>query len=103
MLGTNGLQNMTDLKERLAAVLASPEGQALIEQGREFSVEELQAAFAQVLTEVDGDQRGVIEAAFSALLARRANLDAVHRCARMRRYSPDGHRILTAGLCQAGR
>jgi hypothetical protein len=56
---------MPDLKSPLAAVLATPEGQAMIEKGDEFSIEELQAAFAQVLTEVDGDQRAVIEAAFN--------------------------------------
>jgi hypothetical protein len=42
---------MTDLKQRLAAVLASPKGQAMIEEGQQFSIEELQAAFAQVLAE----------------------------------------------------
>jgi hypothetical protein len=36
---------MADLTKRLAAVLASPEGQALIEQGQKFSIDELQAAF----------------------------------------------------------
>jgi hypothetical protein len=64
---------MPDLKSRLAAVLATPEGQTLIENGDEFSIEELRAAFSQVLTEVDGDQRVVIEAAFKALLAQRIN------------------------------
>jgi hypothetical protein len=38
---------MTDLKQRL--------GQAMIEEGQQFSIEELQAAFAQVL---GGSQRG---------------------------------------------
>jgi hypothetical protein len=65
--------DMADLKTRLTALLATPEGKALVEKGRKFSTEELQAAFAQVLAEADGDQRDVIEAAFSALLARRAN------------------------------
>jgi hypothetical protein len=64
---------MTDLTKRLAAVLASPEGQALIEKGQKFSIEELKTAFAQVLKEVSGDEKVVIEAAFKALMARRAN------------------------------
>jgi hypothetical protein len=64
---------VTDLKDQLAALLASPEGKALIQRGQEFSVEELQAAFALVLAEVDADQRIVVEAAFKALIARRAN------------------------------
>ena len=51
---------MTDLKQRLAAVLASPKGQAMIEEGQQFSIEELQAAFAQVLAEADDDERKVI-------------------------------------------
>jgi hypothetical protein len=38
---------VTDLKDQLAALLASPEGQAMIEEGQKFSTEELQAAFAQ--------------------------------------------------------
>ena len=33
---------MTDLKQRLAAVLASPKGKAMIEAGQRFSIEELQ-------------------------------------------------------------
>ena len=65
---------MTDLiNKRLAALLASPKGRAIIEEGQEFSIEELQAAFAQILTEVDRDRRIVVEAAFKALMARRAN------------------------------
>jgi hypothetical protein len=64
---------MTDLKTRLAAVLATPEGKTLIKKGHQFSIEELQAAFAQVLEEAEGDQRAVIEAAFNALMVRRAN------------------------------
>jgi uncharacterized Zn finger protein len=64
---------MTDLKQRLAAVLATPKGKAMIEEGQQFSVEELEAAFAQVLAEVDGNQRDVIEAAFNALMVRKAN------------------------------
>jgi uncharacterized Zn finger protein len=64
---------MTDLKQRLAAVLATPKGKTMIEEGQQFSVEELQAAFAQVLAEVDGNQRDVIEAAFNALMVRKAN------------------------------
>ena len=62
-----------DRSEDLAAVLATPEGKALIEKGQQFSTEELQAAFAEVLEEADGDQKAVVEAAFNALLARRAN------------------------------
>jgi hypothetical protein len=64
---------VADLKDQLAALLASPEGQAIIEEGQRFSTEELQAAFAQVLEEVDGDVRDVIEAAFNAVMARKAN------------------------------
>jgi|HubBroStandDraft_6_1064221.scaffolds.fasta_scaffold7883942_1 hypothetical protein len=64
---------MTDLKQRLAAVLATPEGKALIEKGQQFSAEELQAAFAQVLAEADGNEREVIKAAMNALMARKAN------------------------------
>jgi hypothetical protein len=64
---------MNDLKARLAALLDTPEGKALIEQGREFSTEELHAAFAQVLAETDGDVREVIKAAMNALMAGRAN------------------------------
>ncbi len=64
---------MTDLKDQLAALLASPEGKAMIEEGKKFSTEELQAAFAQVLNEFHGSQRDVIEAAFNAMMARKAN------------------------------
>jgi hypothetical protein len=64
---------MTDLKQRLAAVLATPKGQAMIEEGQQFSIEELQTAFAQVLAEVDGHERVVLEAAINALIARKAN------------------------------
>ena len=53
---------MTDLKNRLAVLLASPEGKAMVEEGLKFSTEELQAAFAQVLEEADADQRVVINA-----------------------------------------
>ncbi len=64
---------MTDLKDELAALLVSPEGKAMIDAGRKFSTEELQAAFAQVLEEFNDSQRDMIEAAFNAMLARRAN------------------------------
>jgi hypothetical protein len=64
---------MTDLKARLAAVLASPEGKAMIEEGQKFSTEELRTAFAQALAEADENERAVIEAAMNALLARKAN------------------------------
>ena len=64
---------MTDLKNRLAVLLASPEGKAMVEEGLKFSTEELQAAFAQVLEEADADQRVVINAALQALMARKAN------------------------------
>jgi hypothetical protein len=67
------MPTMVDLKTRLAALLDTPEGKALVEEGREFSMEELQAAFAQVLAEADGDEREVIEAAMNVLMARRAN------------------------------
>jgi len=62
-----------ELKARLAALLDTPDGKALIEQGREFSAEELHTAFAQVLAETDGEVREVIKAAMNALMARRAN------------------------------
>jgi hypothetical protein len=64
---------MSDLTTRLAAVLATPEGNALFEKSLQFSNEELQAAFAQVLEEAEGDQKAVIKAAFNALMVRRAN------------------------------
>jgi hypothetical protein len=64
---------VTDLKNRLAVLLASPEGKAMVEEGMEFSTEELQAAFAQVLREADADQRVVINAAMQALMAQKAN------------------------------
>jgi hypothetical protein len=64
---------MTDLKTRLAAVLASPEGKAMIEEGQKFSIEELRAAFALVLAEAGENERAVIEAAMNALLARKVN------------------------------
>jgi hypothetical protein len=35
---------VTDLKTRLGALLATPEGKAIIEEGQRFSVEELQEA-----------------------------------------------------------
>ena len=64
---------VNDLKARLAALLDTPEGKALIERGHDFSTEELQAAFAQVLAETNGDVREVIKVAMNALMARRAN------------------------------
>ena len=64
---------MTDLKNRLAVLLASPEGKAMVEEGLKFSTEELQAAFAQVLEGADADQRVVINLALQALMARKAN------------------------------
>ena len=64
---------MTNLKNRLAVLLASPEGKTMVEEGMTFSTEELQAAFAQVLAEADADQRVVINAAMHALMARKAN------------------------------
>jgi hypothetical protein len=64
---------MDDLKARLAALLDTPEGKALIEEGRMFSAEELHAAFAQLLAETDGEVREVIETAMNALMARRAH------------------------------
>jgi hypothetical protein len=64
---------MTD-KLRLAAILASPRGKALIEAGQQFSMEELQAAWAEVLAEAESsDEKAVIEAALKALIARKAN------------------------------
>jgi hypothetical protein len=64
---------MPDLKQRLAVVQASPEGKAMIEDGQQFSIEELQAAFAQVLAEANGHDRVVLEAAMKAVIARNAN------------------------------
>jgi hypothetical protein len=64
---------MTDLKTRLAVLLATPEGKAMVDEGLKFSTEELQAAFAQVLAEADDDQRVVINAALQAFMARKTN------------------------------
>ena len=64
---------MNDLKTRLAALLDTPEGKELIEEGRMFSAEELHAAFSQLLAATDGEVREVIEAALDALMVRRAN------------------------------
>jgi hypothetical protein len=64
---------MADLKTRLAALLASPEGKAIVEEGMKFSTEELQAAFAQVLAEADGNDGEVIKSRMNALMARKAN------------------------------
>jgi hypothetical protein len=64
---------VTELKTRLAAVLASPEGQAMIQEGQQFSIEELQPAFAQVLAEAKDRETVVLEAAINALIARKAN------------------------------
>jgi hypothetical protein len=64
---------LIELKTRLAVLLATPEGKAMVEEGMKFSTEELQAAFAQVLAEASDDQRIVIEAAMNALIARKAN------------------------------
>jgi hypothetical protein len=64
---------MTHVKERLAAVLASPQGKAMIEEGQKFSAEELQAAFAQILAEADARDRPAIEAAMKAVMTRKAN------------------------------
>ena len=64
---------MNDLKARLAALLDTPEGKALIDEGRMFSAEELNTAFAQLLAATDGEVREVIAAAMNALMARRAN------------------------------
>ena len=62
-----------DLKARLAALLDTPDGKALIEEGRMFSAEELHAAFAQLMAATDGEIREVIETAMNALMARRAH------------------------------
>jgi hypothetical protein len=56
---------MIDVKNRLAVLLASPEGKAMVEEGLKFSTEELQAAFAQVLAEADADQRRSLSALFA--------------------------------------
>ena len=64
---------MTDLKTRLAVLLATPEGKAMFDEGLKFTTEELQVAFAQVLAEADDDQRVVINAALQAFMARKTN------------------------------
>jgi hypothetical protein len=64
---------LIELKTRLAALLATPKGKAMVEEGMKFSTEELQAAFAQVLAEANDEQRIVIEAAMNALMERKAN------------------------------
>jgi hypothetical protein len=64
---------LIELKTRLAVLLASPKGRAIVEEGMKFSTKELQAAFAQVFAEANDDQRIVIEAAMNALMARKAN------------------------------
>ena len=64
---------MNDLKARLAALLDTPEGKALIDEGRMFSAEELHAAFSQLLAATDGEVKEVIKAALDALMVRRAN------------------------------
>ena len=43
----------------------------MIEKGQKFSTEELQAAFAQILAEADGDEREVIKAGMNVFMARR--------------------------------
>ena len=48
-------------------------GKAMIEEGQRFSIEELQAAFAQVLAEANGHEKVVLEAAMNAVIARKAN------------------------------
>jgi hypothetical protein len=57
----------------LAVLLATPEGKAMVDEGLKFSTEELQAAFAQVLAEANGQERVVLEAAMNAVIARKAN------------------------------
>jgi hypothetical protein len=64
---------MSDLKTRLAVLVATPEGKAMVDEGLKFSTEELQAAFAQVLAEADDNQRVVINAALQAFMARKTN------------------------------
>jgi hypothetical protein len=56
-----------------AAVPDSSKGKAMIEERQQFSVEELQAAFAQVLAEANGQERVVLEAVMNAVIARKAN------------------------------
>jgi hypothetical protein len=58
------MATVNDLKARLAALLDTPEGKALIEEGRMFSAEELHAAFAQLLGATDGEVREVIKGAW---------------------------------------
>ena len=45
----------------------------MIEEGQQFSIEGLQAAFAQVLAEANGQERVVLEAAMNPVIARKAN------------------------------
>ena len=64
---------MDELKARLAALLDTPEGKALIDEGRMFSAEELHAAFAELMAATDGEVREVIKTALDVLMARRAH------------------------------
>jgi hypothetical protein len=45
----------------------------MIQEGQQFSIEELQAAFGQVLAEAKDHERVVLEAAMNAVIARKAN------------------------------
>lgn len=60
-----------DELKKLAEMMASPETKALVEKGRRFSPEKLQAMWAAVLEdEVDPEQRELFDQAFKAFMAR---------------------------------
>jgi hypothetical protein len=60
-------------KATLGCGAGLPKGKAMIEEGQQFSIEDLQAAFAEVLAEANGHERVVLEAAMNAVIARKAN------------------------------
>ena len=65
---------MTDLKQQLAALLQFPEMKAAIEAGhRQFSAEELQRTFGQLLVEADENGKLVLGELMKALMARKTN------------------------------
>jgi hypothetical protein len=45
----------------------------MTQEGQQFSIEELQAAFAQVLAEAKDHDKVALEAAMNAVIARKAN------------------------------
>jgi hypothetical protein len=61
---------MNDPKATLGCSAGLPKGAS---NDRRGSIEELQAAFAQVLAEAKGHERVVLEVAINAVIARKAN------------------------------